>query len=514
MEKGKAASEDGVRARRLSAFTPARIWAGLAIACAILWYIYAFRTSRGDPIQFSLSFFWYPRKDVGWLCALVSMSLAGIVWCALPFKGSRNRAGATSTDGAGKIGIGPATVVLAAVCVAGTAIEQFLGEFEITAIVGGLMAGAGLALLAMHEIHLLGSDWRAESLRVKCCVCLATTAAFSLIVLPLGTTVLKVSICILPALMVVCLRKARGATVAGTSKGSDAESPAGMPRDLLRKEYRSHLTVVLFCALGVGLLMGFSGFGSDDIEAFQNIRRLLFANAIGAAVLFALYWVVTKNNPYGAYVLLPMLLGSDALLFLLPAVTTIPAGSVVLLACNCMADQLTFLLVYSCLVEGTMLRMADDRASRRGQVVVPLSAALLLLGIILGGVLVSTIGRGTASMVIVAIVLVYGALLGLGLSVGNSGRRAHVVVSAPEDMERIAQLQADALSGSVGNLSPREREVLSLLLQHKSIDAIAEDLCISRNTVKSHIAHIYNKTGVNTRQQLIDLAAGLPINIG
>lgn len=54
-------------------------------------------------------------------------------------------------------------------------------------------------------------------------------------------------------------------------------------------------------------------------------------------------------------------------------------------------------------------------------------------------------------------------------------------------------------------LSQRESDVLPLLLQGRTISRIQSTLFISAGTVSTHIRHIYQKTGVNNRQELIDL---------
>ena len=55
-------------------------------------------------------------------------------------------------------------------------------------------------------------------------------------------------------------------------------------------------------------------------------------------------------------------------------------------------------------------------------------------------------------------------------------------------------------------LTPREGEILGMLLQGRSGPYIAEDLYLSKSTVKTHIRHIYDKLGISSRQQLIDRA--------
>lgn len=57
-------------------------------------------------------------------------------------------------------------------------------------------------------------------------------------------------------------------------------------------------------------------------------------------------------------------------------------------------------------------------------------------------------------------------------------------------------------------LSPRETEVITLLAQGRTRLYIQEELVLAENTVKTHIAHIYKKLGVNNRQDMLDLVFG------
>jgi DNA-binding NarL/FixJ family response regulator len=53
------------------------------------------------------------------------------------------------------------------------------------------------------------------------------------------------------------------------------------------------------------------------------------------------------------------------------------------------------------------------------------------------------------------------------------------------------------------SLTEREREVLHLLVQGLDNAAIADMLCVSVNTVRSHNSHIYSKLGVADRAEAI-----------
>ncbi len=56
------------------------------------------------------------------------------------------------------------------------------------------------------------------------------------------------------------------------------------------------------------------------------------------------------------------------------------------------------------------------------------------------------------------------------------------------------------------SITPRESEVILLLLKGYSYNKISETLCISISTVRSHVMNIYKKVGVNSRYELCNKA--------
>jgi DNA-binding CsgD family transcriptional regulator len=69
--------------------------------------------------------------------------------------------------------------------------------------------------------------------------------------------------------------------------------------------------------------------------------------------------------------------------------------------------------------------------------------------------------------------------------------------------------RAVAASTGPGSLTGREREITALAVQDMSARAIGELLHIGERTVESHLARVYLKFGVHSRQQLAHAIAGL-----
>lgn len=59
------------------------------------------------------------------------------------------------------------------------------------------------------------------------------------------------------------------------------------------------------------------------------------------------------------------------------------------------------------------------------------------------------------------------------------------------------------MAASVADLTPREREVLTLVCRGRSDPEIGAELKLARNTVRNHVASLYQKLGVNRRSALV-----------
>ena len=81
--------------------------------------------------------------------------------------------------------------------------------------------------------------------------------------------------------------------------------------------------------------------------------------------------------------------------------------------------------------------------------------------------------------------------------------------NAPQP-QSAADTRLQAMQGSIGELgrqfllSPREMEVLTLYALGYTQKRVANELFITESTAHAHIKHIYEKTGMHSRQEIID----------
>lgn len=75
-----------------------------------------------------------------------------------------------------------------------------------------------------------------------------------------------------------------------------------------------------------------------------------------------------------------------------------------------------------------------------------------------------------------------------------------------------ARLDAPA-TASLEDLSPRQIEVLRLLIEGKSNKLISRELSLSESTVKTHLLAVFRRLGVNSRTQAVLAAARLGLRL-
>lgn len=121
----------------------------------------------------------------------------------------------------------------------------------------------------------------------------------------------------------------------------------------------------------------------------------------------------------------------------------------------------------------------------------------------------SAVTEGSLSVFVLALSLI--CLLSFAtMLVPQGGRKQFPRSSAAAlsvDDGSVIERQCGDFSERFG-LSAREREVLEYLARGRSQPYIRDELLLSKNTVATHVKHIYQKLGVHSRQELLDLFEG------
>jgi len=87
----------------------------------------------------------------------------------------------------------------------------------------------------------------------------------------------------------------------------------------------------------------------------------------------------------------------------------------------------------------------------------------------------------------------------------DAARAAFEQLLAAPDAERVRR-RSGARAASLGGLTARELEILTLVATGKTNRAIANDLVISEKTVARHLSNIFDKLGVSSRSAVTAFA--------
>ncbi|WP_139650829.1 response regulator transcription factor [Raoultibacter phocaeensis] len=133
----------------------------------------------------------------------------------------------------------------------------------------------------------------------------------------------------------------------------------------------------------------------------------------------------------------------------------------------------------------------------------------VLVGGVVGSLLVPWAWSDDANMAItmtaVAYLLVAAAVL---LLYGGSSSVWGLMKKESVTIDVVQQATDESVRSLAARyrLTPRETELLGLFVSGRSIPWIATKLGVSEGTIRSHTRHIYEKTNVHSRQELIDFA--------
>lgn len=130
-----------------------------------------------------------------------------------------------------------------------------------------------------------------------------------------------------------------------------------------------------------------------------------------------------------------------------------------------------------------------------------------LAGSLVGSTVVGSVSSPEA-LGLIAPICIFVILLVALFGFGNSSSDGEWIMTRPfdraEEKRSKFKQSLESLASSRG-LSSREAEVFELLAKGRNKQAIANQLCVSENTAKTHIRNVYRKLGVHSQQAMIDM---------
>lgn len=379
-------------------------------------------------------------------------------------------------------------------------------------------------------------------------VAMGSALILGLLVYALDMMLLLCQLRPLAAVVLVLLLPLAAAVLSqGGSDGSASVEPASPALQDGSRLSAKLVRLIVFIAMMLFLLSLTRGYYPNlmELSQFATSRCVVCVGLIAAAaVMVMLAWASPRNLAFGT-LFYGLLLGS-VLVVLVLALLNVDA--------TVMGDVSSVLYGMTSLCLWALLCRVSFRSGRSAVQVVGIGFGAACLGTTAGvgvGSALYAAGMPTAALSFVmagAVILCVASSLFLlriddvkalmqpdadeldaewaGVSLGSAPsakkdapdalvQEAGVAAESPEPATVLDEYQASlrrlcAVMAVDYGLSTREVDVLELLVVGKDAKAIADELFISFNTVRSHIRRIYVKLDVHSRQELLDLVKEAP----
>ena len=426
-------------------------------------------------------------NNLCWIVSLAVLVCALAVGCALG-----NRLDSALEKPSVSFAAAAVQVAANAAMAVGGGIAGIFGE--VVVVTGAAATGLATSLLHLCWGRRLG---RLDPREVPVSVPVAYVAAFAetllVSLLPLDARLLVILVMILAAgailgLLAVAERKGRESTPPGRPYAADEEEGAPRPGAFSKVLTLNDYATLLFCFVSVSLVQ-------DVYNPQRMVDSSMFAFVMLVAAVAAIVFVevslrMSRELTYDTVTrfLVPLCCLGLFLAAFLPRELSFVAFAITF---SSMMASIMFLwisgVLYQSLTTGGIARslgvplIVHYAGSLGGTLAVPLYGAF-----------------GVAQVLFLLAIVLCSLVI---LRPRRSEAPAPIVVPAyrdvrPEAVRRIAQRTG---------LTEREAEIFGLYARGRDSAYICETCFISKNTVDTHLRHIYEKTGIRTKQGLIDL---------
>lgn len=353
----------------------------------------------------------------------------------------------------------------------------------------------------------------------------------------LGATVVFCALPVVAALLLIAAHYVRGGTLSSVADdgGAPAREPAASPADD-RTLARFAIGLLAFCAF-----IAFVRSSNLDLSEFAVYHGAGSSVSIGLLGLFGiamvLYLVLTRRTGFVAWY---YLVGVSGICFC-SLVLIVPGHGNHYLAIVRVVENVSYILFFFSMLYAIIAHAR--RTAGSASVELLRAFALIAFGNALGWIAQMGLARimyDSTAAGMVLLVLSFALLLYflVGFPLGEYRRLTGeerpvsmapsvlvpavagvsvpgVAASADEPSEAFGREQHHHMNfkeaaGRVAKtygLSPRETDILFMLIKGYSDQRIADETVTSYNTVRSHIRHIYTKSDVHNRDELLDLIA-------
>lgn len=378
--------------------------------------------------------------------------------------------------------ISSAAIVLAAMAGEGHAPSWLM-------TLGFALSGVGSTLRLGWEEHLSVRGVK----RTAVCVVVAYFVGFVLFALasllpPLAALTVSA---LMPfgacALLIVAGKRSEGILDDGRKVGSGS--------DVGYKALFAHIPWKLIAVIALAFF-SYGATRTGGVVGGLTVSSSLFSDALAGLPAFAsllaaalAYFFYRKGALLAFYIAFPLM----ALAALLPASLDPFAGATTfwaaLLGSELVKYMVWFLLIDSIIKDGV--------------------SALLCLGVMrfsqwagsfLGQIAADVLPGSESVTIAILLALMIALLVIIGAPFFGRSMESSQSLSRTDSLEE----RTDELARRC-RLSPREKEVLSIWVTGRSAAYIEKRLFISKNTVKTHLNHIYAKTGTANREELLEL---------
>ncbi|MEE8716703.1 MAG: helix-turn-helix transcriptional regulator [Coriobacteriales bacterium] len=512
---------------------------GVALGAFLCWFNLVFRVVLGPAYSPGIPLLSASRTDSSWIAAsLSSVACCAVMLLACRVGGHRanvagNRAGAAGNRSSAAVGHPHAVEACAtALALVGGALILVPGGGIGTQVAGGVACGLAIPPLIVQLVGALTLPLPLPTVALVAFGILVS-GAFDLLacvlVHPVSLALIGAMPAVGQALLVVARRTGRRggagepartrrvcpaaeATGAGGGAGGGAETDGaagGQGQVNWLERYRLATACLVF--FGSSLVIGFSGFSMDvgspegaplsQWPLVMGLAALVSAAVLGAIVRFDALDLLQVS--------VALALATSALLLPLSG-----GGALALLAVT--LDRVSIMCTYAlfALQVHDVARGGEPWRPEVVRVVARLVLtyfACMLAGVVAGAVVYGRFGNDATALAVMALFTLYFVFLVIVVAMRRGRRVEHVLVGESIREEDVARIRARELSERHPDLSPREVEVLGLMLRNYSNARIARELGVSDNTVKTHVRHVFAKLGINSRDQLMTLAESIPV---